>query len=105
MQSELKQQESFERYYEERQSRIEQLQGLEIYFDIDYHPTSQQLSFTLSSNTEHRFDGQHAGHSTNDSEDTFGRGINLIKQVADEVEWRDGGSLLYVSYSLSRPLA
>lgn len=104
MQSKLKKQESFERYYEERQSRIEQLQGLEIYFDIDYRPNSQKFSFTLSSNTEHHFDGQHDTKAVTASEDTFGRGLNLITQVADEVEWRQNGSLLYVSYSLSRPL-
>ncbi|PYE31203.1 serine phosphatase RsbU (regulator of sigma subunit) [Idiomarina fontislapidosi] len=105
MQSKLKQQESFERYYEERQSRIERLQGLEIYFDINYQPDVQKLSFTLSSNTEHRFDGRHNAKASEVSEETFGRGLNLITQVADKVEWRDNGSLLFVSYTLSRPLA
>lgn len=104
MQSELKHEEGFERYYEERQSRIEQLQGLEIYFDINYEPNLNRLAFTLSSNSEHRFDGRCDRSTTIENDDTYGRGINLINQVADKVEWRDGGTLLYVSYSLSRPL-
>ncbi len=95
----------FERYYVERQQRLRQNQDFAIQIDIHYTPVEERISFAISSNGECPFPVDRTGESVATNEQLFGRGLELVKNFADKVEWREQGRILFVDYDLSRPPA
>ncbi|HAD48336.1 MAG: hypothetical protein COB75_03220 [Idiomarina sp.] len=103
--SDMKEVLGFERYYVERQQRLRQNQDFAIQIDIHYTPVEERISFAISSNGECPFPVDRTGESVATNEQLFGRGLELVKNFADKVEWREQGRILFVDYDLSRPPA
>lgn len=94
----------FDEYYRTREARLAVLEGVEIEIDIEYKPDSSLLSFSISSNSDNGF-SEYQQVSEDDEQQTFGRGLQLIRNFSSHVEWRDDGRRLYIEYDLSRPHA
>lgn len=101
--SSLKEELGFERYYLERQRRLEQNDSFCITLQITYSPEQQIVNFEISSNGSRPFERDVEDISTIDEDQLFGRGLQLVKTFADRVEWRQQGQVLFVEYQLSRP--
>ena len=97
----------FEKYYLERQQRLENNDEFRIQIDINYSPECEVLSFEIGSNGNRPFDDSSEEEGSPDEqaagEQLFGRGLQLVETFADKVEWQNRGRTLYVEYDLSRP--
>lgn len=103
--SEIKQTgQGFDEYYRAREERLAELKDVEIEIDIEYQPSENLLSFSISSNSENGFT-ECQESSMDDDLLTFGRGLQLIRNFSNHVEWRDEGRRLYIEYDLSHPPA
>lgn len=102
--SDMKDTLGFERYYIERQQRLEKNNSFYITIEIDYSPAQAQLSFMMKSNGERPFQSADNANRPTD-EQMFGRGLQLVRDFADKVEWREQGQVLFVEYNLSHPPA
>jgi CheY-like chemotaxis protein len=103
--SDVKEALGFERYYVERQQRLRQNRDFAIQIDIHYTPVEERISFAISSNGECPYPMERASEQSHYNEQLFGRGLELVKNFADTVEWREQGRILFVDYDLSRPPA
>lgn len=103
--SDMKEVLGFERYYLERQQRLQQNQDFLIQIAIDYTPVDERISFEISSNGNRPYPINRANEVQANPEQLFGRGLELVRNFADSVEWREQGNILCVEYDLSRPPA
>ena len=86
--------EGFCQYYELRAERLSALAEGKITLDINYLPEQPKIRFTIKDSG----DG-FIKHHVND--DNFhGRGLGLIKEIAESVELNECGNQITVSYSL-----
>lgn len=99
--SEMKNRVGFERYYQERQRRLENTTDAEITIEITYAPEQKRLAFELSSNGNCPYIGT-PQQAVSDEELLYGRGLQLVDNLAERVEWRNDGQCLYVEYDLNR---
>ncbi|MGM0524759.1 MAG: SpoIIE family protein phosphatase [Pseudomonadota bacterium] len=103
--SDLKDKLGFERYYQEREQRLDKYADFKIELVIRYDPTFKVVSFEIGSNGKRPY---LTPSNVNDNEKTceeklFGRGLQLVETFADKVEWRRQGQRLFVEYDVSRP--
>lgn len=105
LESNVKALRGFEKYYNERQQRLEQMDNIAIEIHIQYAPQDKMMSFEIASNGDKPYRAEHARSDEQDGERLFGRGLQLVENFADAVEWRDNGERLFVRYDLSRPPA
>ncbi len=105
MDSTMKDELGFERYYLERQRRLEQNEHFCVEIVIHYLPEEEFISFDISSNGLAPYSPKASTGKASESneEALFGRGLQLIETFAGKVEWRAEGQVLHVEYDLSRP--
>ena len=105
MDSTMKNELGFERYYLERQRRLEKHEHFCVEITINYLPEKQFISFDIGSNGTAPYSPQprESKSSVTHEEALYGRGLQLIETFAGKVEWRAEGQVLHVEYDLSRP--
>lgn len=87
--------EGFCQYYELRAERLSALAEGKITLDINYLPEQPKICFTITDSG----DG-FIKHHVNDDDNFHGRGLGLIKEIAESVELNECGNQITVSYSL-----
>jgi anti-sigma regulatory factor (Ser/Thr protein kinase) len=84
-------------YFEQRMERLAQLDDGEIRIQISLVPDERQLIVTLkNSGVGFNYDTVIAGDET----DCFGRGISLIREICDSIEYSDGGTRVCIKLNL-----
>jgi DNA-binding response OmpR family regulator len=87
----------FYHYYDLREQRLAALDKGKIVLAINYIPDEPTLSFTVTDSGK-GFDTHSTQHIVNSS--CYGRGLNLIKEIAQSVKYNDRGNEVTISYSL-----
>jgi DNA-binding response OmpR family regulator len=87
----------FYHYYDLREQRLAALDKGKIVLAINYIPDEPTLSFTVTDSGK-GFDTHATHHIVNSS--CYGRGLNLIKEIAQSVKYNDRGNEVTISYSL-----
>jgi hypothetical protein len=87
----------FYHYYDLREQRLAALDKGKIILAINYIPDEPTLSFTVTDSGK-GFDTYSTQHIVNSS--CYGRGLNLIKEIAQSVKYNDRGNEVTISYSL-----
>ncbi len=89
--------EGFFEYFEQRMSRLAELQQGQIDIWVNFEPISQILTIRVRDSGD-GFDwlSLQAHHET----DAFGRGIPLIKELCETVNYSDGGKTATVTFKL-----
>ena len=99
--SELKKTEDgFMEYYQQRQSRLENLTNALIQISFRLIKDGEHFLRIKISDSGNGFDVSKMSHSSN--EDSFGRGVGLINRVCSRVEYLDGGSTIEVDFPISK---
>jgi CheY-like chemotaxis protein/anti-sigma regulatory factor (Ser/Thr protein kinase) len=84
-------------YFEQRMERLARLEDGEIRIQISLVPDERQLIVTLkNSGVGFNYDKVIAGDET----DCFGRGISLIREICDSIEYSDGGTRVCIKLNL-----
>ena len=85
-------------YYQARRERLAQLEQGSITLSLDYKntPTGPTIAIKVSDSGD-GFDYE-ALESKDD--DSFGRGVNIIEHLCEDVEYSDGGSTVSAIYRL-----
>lgn len=106
LQSDLKESRGFEYYYQQRQRRLAQLTDVNIDINIRYCPVTALLEFEIGSDGQRPYSPSEQSETpTIDSDHVYGRGLQLLNSIAQQVEWRDQGQRLYLAYDLNhRPV-
>ncbi len=95
--SELKQSENgFFDYFMQRQDLLEQLTEGKIVVKTEFSPKDQRLYFEISDSGS-GFD-PNTFAAIDDTEKSYGRGIALVKEICESVEYFDGGTRVKVSF-------
>jgi len=94
--------EGFERYYSERERRLESLEDIEVAIDVNYQPVDSVICFGIRSNGENGYPADEFSPVL-DEEKMHGRGMQLIKNFSRYYEWKDEGQCLYIEYDLNLP--
>lgn len=90
--------EGFFEFFTLRQERLETLQDANIVFTTNYEPHKQRLSFQIQDSGQ-GFD-MALLTQVDDSENYYGRGIALVNQLCESVEYSNGGNTVNVVYKL-----
>ncbi|RUO70010.1 hypothetical protein CWI79_00630 [Pseudidiomarina salinarum] len=88
--------EGFAQYYQLRSERLAELESGTVSIRIDYDADTEVLEFTVTDNGA----GWEAALSAPQSEQSFGRGLELLKQLTRELYWEDGGRQVIFTYQL-----
>ena len=87
----------FYQYYDLREERLAALESGEIVLAISYTPDEPTLMLTVSDSGP-GFAQEVIRQQTNSS--CHGRGLNLIREIAQSVQYNDIGNSVTISYSL-----
>ncbi|MFY8349950.1 ATP-binding SpoIIE family protein phosphatase [Pseudoalteromonas sp. SSM20] len=85
----------FCQYYELRAERLADLTDGEIKLDISYIPDNPKISFTITDSGS-----GFIKTDTHDDSNFHGRGLSLIKEIAESVNLNECGNKITVTYSL-----
>lgn len=88
--------EGFCEYYELRAERLAELSAGVINIDVSYLPEDPKISFTITDSGD-GFAGKNIAHDDNNF---HGRGLGLIKEIAESVSQNERGNSITVTYSL-----
>ncbi len=88
--------EGFCEYYELRAERLAELSAGAINIDVSYLPEDPKISFTITDSG----DGFTRKNIANDDNNFHGRGLGLIKEIAESVSQNESGNSITVTYSL-----
>ena len=104
LESEIKaQDQGFETYYELRQEKLSQLEDGQITIQLTYFSEANQLQFEVENNgAAWRFSSAALDADATDDEQAYGRGLALLMQLADGLEWSSDGRKVSFRYDLSR---
>jgi anti-sigma regulatory factor (Ser/Thr protein kinase) len=92
-----KEPDGFFEYFEQRMERLNQLDDGEINIRATLVPSDRQLILTVKdSGVGFNYDNVMAGDET----DFFGRGISLVQEICDTVEYSEGGTRVCIKLNL-----
>ena len=95
-----KTEDGFMEYYQQRQTRLENLKAAHIFISFKLiHEQDLCLRIKMKDSGK-GFDYQHMDLSKN--EDSFGRGVSLINRVCNRVEYSEGGTCVVVDFPVSK---
>lgn len=87
-------------YYQLRAERLAALREGTITMRVQYEPQSHYLKFSLAHSGE-PYD-HNAVKSDTELHRTYGRGIELLQQLAEDVQWHDDGQRIEFGYYLNK---
>ncbi|RTE87538.1 MULTISPECIES: SpoIIE family protein phosphatase [Gammaproteobacteria] len=93
--------EGFEKYYLEREKRLDNLREGHVEINVNYVPEDKKIYFEVTDSGEGLTSLQQ-NEAIEFSELSYGRGLSLIKELAANVEWLNEGKTIRVSYDLAR---
>ncbi|RUO78879.1 hypothetical protein CWI84_10005 [Idiomarina tyrosinivorans] len=97
--------EGFEHYYDIRKQRLEQLTGASLKLRIDYYPQESRLEICLTelASGNVQFEPLIATEKPSNATDDapYGRGLSLVKVLADEVRWDEHNRCMKIRYKLN----
>ncbi|WP_258240619.1 serine/threonine-protein phosphatase [Pseudidiomarina homiensis] len=97
------QDQGFETYYELRQEKLSQLEDGQITIQLTYFSEANQLQFEVENNgAAWRFSSEAIDAEATDDEQAYGRGLALLMQLADNLEWSSDGRKVRFRYDLSQ---
>lgn len=91
--------EGFMEYFGERESRLFNLQEGNIEIHVSYVVEPAQIVFSIKDSGE-GFDTQNIATQA-DSDNTFGRGVALVAELADKLEYTEGGTRVDAVFMIS----
>jgi CheY-like chemotaxis protein len=92
------QEDGFFRYYEMREKALEKLSDAMIIIDIRYCPDTLSLYFIIC-DSGRGFNNKQDEHLTTSVQ--FGRGLSLLKEIAEKVTYNTSGNQIEMCYKLS----
>lgn len=102
MDSSLKQSlDGFERYYAERDRRLKSLTEGNIAIEVNYQPAKKALHFKVTDSGKGFLPTEHMGPKRRSGEVNFGRGLSLIQELAENVQWQNEGRSIHFTYILT----
>lgn len=90
----------FLEYFEEREKRLASLTEGEVALKVLYHAKPPCLIFNVKDSGK-GFDTENIT-SKNDSDDAYGRGLSLIQELADRMEFEENGTSVTVWFLLDK---
>lgn len=97
--SALKQSENgFFDYFMQRQNRLEDLSEGKIVIQTEYVPSDKKLYFEISDSGKGF--SQDTLDKIEDTEKSYGRGIALVKEICESIEYLDGGSRVKMVFNI-----
>lgn len=95
--------EGFMAYFIERDKRIEQLESGQISISVDYKVNPYQLQFIIKDSGD-GFDSDTVA-SQADSDQTFGRGVALVRELCDEFEYQENGTVAFAQFNIDQEIS
>lgn len=92
----------FESYYFEREERLAKLEDGFVVIKVEYKPEQKRLYFEVKNSGE-GFSPSAVNQFRMSNELSFGRGLTLVEELADEIEWFEDGRAIRVTYHLESP--
>ncbi|MDX1706124.1 ATP-binding SpoIIE family protein phosphatase [Pseudidiomarina sp.] len=88
--------EGFAQYYQLRSERLSELEAGKVRIRIRFDADTERLEFTVTDNGE----GWETELKAAQSQQSYGRGLELLKQLCRELRWQDDGREVVFTYQL-----